>query len=194
MTSLKSLNSLSLRKVPSHSHKLKRYCNYQYSLAVQRSHPIPSFRFECSKLIWMVLAIPGRSVGSYWTPVGGHGRSLGGYEILVMGGYIWGYFGDISGDTWWISWDILGISRKQLRGYLRYICGDFFTSVLYRKKFLHMTEFSARVPPLVPVTNMKSDLGDIWGISWANIGDILAMSWDIMRIYKGYLGHIWGIS
>ena len=57
-----------------------------------------------------------------------------------------------------------------------------------------MTEFSARVPPLVPVTNMKSDLGDIWGISWANIGDILAMSWDIMRIYKGYLGHILGIS
>ena len=36
----------------------------------------------------MVLAIPGRSVGSYWTPVGGHGRSLGGYEILVMGGIL----------------------------------------------------------------------------------------------------------
>ena len=90
--------------------------------------------------------------------------------------------------------DKLGIFMKQLRGYLMYICGDFCTSVLYRKKFLHMTEFSARVPPLVPVTNMKSDLGDIWGISWANIGDILAMSWDIMRIYKGYLGHIWGIS
>ena len=104
VTSLKSLNSLSLRKVPSHSHKLKRYCNYQYSLAVQRSHPIPSFRFECSKLIWMVLAIPGRSVGSYWTPVGGHGRSLGGYEILVMGGI---YLGVFWKHLWWYLVDIL---------------------------------------------------------------------------------------
>ena len=56
----------------------------------------------------MVLAIPSRSVGSYWTPVRGHGRSLGGYEILVMGGILetslvipggyleiyWGYLGN----------------------------------------------------------------------------------------------------
>ena len=68
----------------------------------------------------MGLAIPGSSVRSYWRPVGGHGRSLGGHAILVMGRggvgdifgifwrHFWGYLGDILGYTG----DILGISRK----------------------------------------------------------------------------------
>ena len=63
----------------------------------------------------MVLAIPGRSVRSYWRPVGGHGRSLGGHGILVMG---WG-----GGYIWDILETILGISGGYLGIYWRYI-GD----------------------------------------------------------------------
>ena len=57
----------------------------------------------------MVLAIPGRSVGSYWTPVGGHwevmrfwlrGDIFGGIletSLVIPGGYLeiyWGYLGN----------------------------------------------------------------------------------------------------
>ena len=63
----------------------------------------------------MVLAIPGRSVRSYWRPVGGHGRSLGDHGILVMG---WG-----GGYIWDILETFLGISGGYLGIYWRYI-GD----------------------------------------------------------------------
>ena len=78
----------------------------------------------------MVLAIPGRSVGSYWRPVGGHGRSWDlGYGV-GWGIYL-GYFGDISGDIWGISWDILGI-------YWGYLGNNWGISWVYLSRFLHI--------------------------------------------------------
>ena len=70
---------------------------------------------------------------------------------------------------------------------------DFSTYAMNRKKFIHMTVFSA-------CASMRSDLRDIlgMGISWGHLGDILRIYWGylghILGISKGYLGDIWRMS
>ena len=52
---------------------------------VQGSSPVPTYRFECSKLFQMALTSLGESLEGYGSSVGGHVRSVGGHGSSVGG-------------------------------------------------------------------------------------------------------------
>ena len=63
-------------------------------------------------------------------------------------------------------------------------CGEilyFSTSVMLKNlKFLHMTDFSLQVPPVVPVTNMRYDISPIWIFVKSDSNSTPTLNWLII--------------